>query len=850
MDALGSSLQQTQILLDLFASVLDDPTALQSSPQDGAPVAADVHRLVLFLFVQYYTREAARSDTADVWPADHPSATQLEPSSPMRLAARSWMSSKEPKEQQAHHRAYLPATRQKIQEHLFYEDALVNGFGAFLAKHAVEILELVATGGLAAASSSGRAPSFGAEDDIFDASASEVEDQYQGGGAYLSVAEVDRLGFLISVADGAVGYGGQEEMPFERAPREFALKPEDFQQERQEEEEEGMEAMMDDAPPMRTSIDGGGGGGGNDAEMEFCGPSSQFQQQQQHQRLSLSLPPYLWTSSPPPSSSFTAHDPATANANTTSSVSTASMATWLRESLAPETTTTGALPQPYHITTASDGGGGGGDVSMLGMSPPRISMFDQLAPPSLSLLTPTDVHGLHRATALRGQSDMARQSGIRILDCHDAIVYCLAPLQYTTISCCTDCIIVLGAVGSAVRLERCERVQVVVAAQRVVINTCHDCILYLAVNRPPLLLGDNRFVQLAPHNAGYDSLKDHVVRAGVVVDSTAWCNAVPLLPDPGHHVAAIKHQNALLAGGGSYGSSPPSNHNNSQFLNSSSKQISASSPMTLSSGGGGGIGDSTMVLSPSTAAVAATAVSTPFILPSDTTTLPITTTTTTSGSGDALQEQPATTISPVVTVSLSPLKMPASLHSPSLGGGGGSSSSGGSGMSSPAAAAAAGVGVGGGASPHHPPPAMLLPPDKLVPFLVPFTGGEGPMCGGPTAGSSSSSSSAAAASGYHHHHHHHEDDLLGGMLGGVGAEAFGRSPFPLPPEFATAWEERMTGMAAVRSSYRQARLDDAHKREFIAAIQSHFKEWLQAGSGMRMREVYDLARFESDKNKQ
>ena len=44
--------------------------------------------------------------------------------------------------------------------------------------------------------------------------------------------------------------------------------------------------------------------------------------------------------------------------------------------------------------------------------------------------------------------------------------------------------------------------QVVVAARCVAVNTCHDCILYLGVNRPPVLLGDNRFVQLAPHNAG------------------------------------------------------------------------------------------------------------------------------------------------------------------------------------------------------------------------------------------------------------------------------------------------------------------------------------------------------------
>lgn len=32
------------------------------------------------------------------------------------------------------------------------------------------------------------------------------------------------------------------------------------------------------------------------------------------------------------------------------------------------------------------------------------------------------------------------------------------------------------------------------------------------------------------------------------------------------------------------------------------------------------------------------------------------------------------------------------------------------------------------------PPMQLLPPDRLLPFLVPFQGGKGPMCGGAASG--------------------------------------------------------------------------------------------------------------------
>ncbi len=44
----------------------------------------------------------------------------------------------------------------------------------------------------------------------------------------------------------------------------------------------------------------------------------------------------------------------------------------------------------------------------------------------------------------------------------------------------------------------------------------------------------------------------------------------------------------------------------------------------------------------------------------------------------------------------------------------------------------------------------------------------------------------------------------------------------------------------------QAGLDDVKKKELMAAIQSHFKDWLQQTGGMR--QVYDLARMERDES--
>lgn len=106
-----------------------------------------------------------------------------------------------------------------------------------------------------------------------------------------------------------------------------------------------------------------------------------------------------------------------------------------------------------------------------------------------------DIQGVVKSTVVRGQDEFP-DGVVRITDCHDTIVYALAPLRYALVSCCTDCTIVLGAVGGMLRIEKCERLQLVATAVRIIVSTCHDCVLQLGVNHAPLLLGDNRFLQV------------------------------------------------------------------------------------------------------------------------------------------------------------------------------------------------------------------------------------------------------------------------------------------------------------------------------------------------------------------
>ena len=317
------------------------------------------------------------------------------------------------------------------------------------------------------------------------------------------------------------------------------------------------------------------------------------------------------------------------------------------------------------------------DIAMIGTSPHsrQTPMFNKLIS-TTQLNNQQGAYGAHRLTILRGETDCEGEDLMNIMDCHDSIVYCLAPLKWVHISCCTNSIVVLGAVGRCVRVEKSERLQVIAVTLHVVVHTCHDCIIYVATNRPPLMLGDNRFVQLAPYNAGYENLEVHMNCCGVSKNFNQWDKPVLLIPD---HPIYREHHHSMQQ----------------------QQQLDHSLSVTL------------------------------------------------------------------------------------------------------------------------------LPSDKLMPFIIPFRGGKGPLCGGAAPEITRNATS----------------DTLTGLLTQEFVE-FVPSPFPLPVQYLRAWQQRMEGVNKVRQVYRGSKLTESQKRDFTASVQSHFKEWLQSGGGMR--EVYDLAKVEKE----
>lgn len=84
------------------------------------------------------------------------------------------------------------------------------------------------------------------------------------------------------------------------------------------------------------------------------------------------------------------------------------------------------------------------------MTPWHLTQHSSSEPTLLHAGGVVDVQGVCKSTVVRGE-DGFPSGTLRVSDCHDTVVYALAPLQFASIFACSDCTIVLGAVGRMVR---------------------------------------------------------------------------------------------------------------------------------------------------------------------------------------------------------------------------------------------------------------------------------------------------------------------------------------------------------------------------------------------------------------
>jgi len=90
-------------------------------------------------------------------------------------------------------------------------------------------------------------------------------------------------------------------------------------------------------------------------------------------------------------------------------------------------------------------------------------------------------------------------------------------------------------------------------------------------------------------------------------------------------------------------------------------------------------------------------------------------------------------------------------------------------------------------------PATLLPPDRLLPFMVPFHGGPGPLCGGAASGGAARMAADLGS-------------FVGlGDGGGGGGGPLAPSPFRLPPAYEDAKERKVAAVAELRNAVKAVR---------------------------------------------
>eukprot|EP01018_Ginkgo_biloba_P018415 Gb_01920 [translate_table: standard] len=144
----------------------------------------------------------------------------------------------------------------------------------------------------------------------------------------------------------------------------------------------------------------------------------------------------------------------------------------------------------------------------------------------------TFVEGVTKASVVKQQGDIVGSS-VKVLNCHDSVIYILAPLNYATVNGCSDAVVVLGAVGKAVRVEHCERVNVIVATKHTCIANCRECIFFLGVNKQPIISGNNHNLQVAPYNTFYPDLEMHLAQVGLDPTINKWDKPLALgMVDP------------------------------------------------------------------------------------------------------------------------------------------------------------------------------------------------------------------------------------------------------------------------------------------------------------------------------
>lgn len=138
------------------------------------------------------------------------------------------------------------------------------------------------------------------------------------------------------------------------------------------------------------------------------------------------------------------------------------------------------------------------------------------------LLKPNPTEASSGASAASGEHHFVgnlissqRLHDLTISECSDAHFYLLQPFEHATISGCTGCSIVVGAVAGLLHIVDCEKTTITSASRRLLVSNSSDVTVNIFTPSPPLLVGDHRTCQFAPYNTYYDGLREDLLVTGL-----------------------------------------------------------------------------------------------------------------------------------------------------------------------------------------------------------------------------------------------------------------------------------------------------------------------------------------------
>lgn len=114
--------------------------------------------------------------------------------------------------------------------------------------------------------------------------------------------------------------------------------------------------------------------------------------------------------------------------------------------------------------------------------------------------------------------------------CRDMSIYICRPVRHVKIMDCINCIIMTAPAVGVVSLDRCERVKLSCVCDLLRMSNCLDSLVNVYTPRSPVLMGDNRGIQLGPFNSAYPGLDRHLRQTHVETGSSsgAWSEFINL----------------------------------------------------------------------------------------------------------------------------------------------------------------------------------------------------------------------------------------------------------------------------------------------------------------------------------